>query len=75
MTTSILETSMLILKRGKTRNDIIKRTNVLEKEKVMWKLIFNKIGENGATLKRTLISAQVENNFVQVKYTTRIKRG
>lgn len=35
----------------------------------MQNLTFKKVGENGATLQRILMTAQVKNNFVQVEHT------
>lgn len=54
---------------GKTRNDRIKKELMFQKLKVMQNLTFKKVGENGATLQRILITARVENNFVQVEHT------
>lgn len=54
---------------GKTRNDRIKKERIFQKLKVMQNLTFKKVGENGATLQRILMTAQVKNNFVQVEHT------
>lgn len=54
---------------GKTRNDRIKKELMFQKLKVMQNLTFKKVGENGATLQRILMTAQVKNNFVQVEHT------